>query len=197
MPQAANIPPCLFPSRASARMVRPSPAPEVTWWPITPDSILLCLDPSIARCGWAIVKNTRPDPTRIDSGILCPVQNGERSRFDHLSDLIRHRIELATAAGTPPEDALIEVPAGGQRSGHHVAALMIYARSIGICESTCHRLGLNVNRVTVTGWKGTGKKSRTELIVKHCFQYEPRDSNEADALGMALWLCAKTKRTST
>lgn len=188
--------PTLFPSkvvpRRALRAAAGAAPAERTFSPLAPGTILLCIDPSIAKCGWALVRNTWPNTERLDSGIFHPIGNERRNRHDHLSDLIRQRIELASGAGQAPTDALIEVPSGGQ--WQHTQALMAYSRSIGVCEATCHRLGLRTHRVNVQTWKGMGKKAFTARVVTHAFKYEPRDSNEADALGLGLWLCGKTKR---
>ncbi len=179
-----------------------------TWCPLAVGAVVLCIDPSIANCGWAIVRNTQPNPERLDSGIFHPVTRADLNRFDHLSQLIQLRVDMCNAElATPfervsteskPEritDALIETPVGGGGWGAKTTStLMMYTRAIGVCEATCLMLGLRVHRVAVNEWKGSGKKSTTALHVRHFLNYEPRDSNESDALGMGLWICGRTQK---
>lgn len=184
----------LFPSKVIPRRVlrRQEPAAP-SWAPLTIGSVLLCIDPSIVKCGWAIVRNTYPNPERIDSGVLQPIERPTLHRYDHLARLIWQRIDLAGENGTPPTDALVEMPAGGngwERGG----TLMVYGGAVGICGCACLGRGLDVQRVRVDEWKGGSKKAATIRYVRHAFNYEPRDDNEADALGLGLWLCSKTRR---
>jgi len=187
--------PSLFPSKVIPRhYLKKLEEPARECSPLTIGTVLFCLDPSIVRCGWAIVRNDYPNCVRLDSGIFVPMGRENLDRFDHLANLIRQRLELAEADGFKSTDALIEVPAGGQRLDRAASQLMTYARAVGICEATCHTAGLDTQRVRVTTWKGMGKKARTQMNVKYAFKYQPRDDNEADALGLGLWLCSKTRR---
>lgn len=185
----------LFPTRATSRKPPKVKAPaERNWRPLEPGAVLLAIDPSSARCGWAILHNT-DKPQRLDSGVWYPTDRPEmnRTKLDDLAVQIRHRVNTFHAnTDLRISHAVIETPAGGQW-GRSATQLMVYARAIGVCEATCYGMALGMNRVTVNEWKGSGKKSHTANVVRHFFNYQPRDDNEADAIGLGLWLCSKTK----
>lgn len=192
-----GFPPTLFGTprekggHAARRFPKPTPAKE--WWPITTDSVLLALDPSIANCGYAVLLKTSGDPIRLESGIIHPRGDDERSRYDDLAAQICKRAQPKSFNGEmlTVTDAVVEIPSGGQRPNVSAYQLMTYARAVGVCESASYFAGLSVNRVPVNAWKGREKKSRTLAIVRAIFKYDARDDNEGDALGLGLWLCAK------
>jgi Holliday junction resolvasome RuvABC endonuclease subunit len=179
------------PTSTRSRLPAKPQQPDTIWKPLAPGAVLLAIDPSIVNCGWALLRQGQPNPTRLDSGVFHPIARPDKDRHDHLVDLLVQRIEMATESGMRPTDALIEIPSGGQRGDRSATQLMVYARAIGDIEATCYRAGLTMHRVTVNGWKGSGRKGHTELVVKHVFKYTPRDNNEADAIGLGLWLCSK------
>lgn len=188
----SNLANTLFGPQKVSREFRGKAPAQQLWKPLTPGAVLLALDPSIANCGFAVLRNDRQNPTRLDSGIFHPVFTQERPRCDHLAMLITDRLERSARAGWKVTDAIIEIPAGGQW-GRSATQLMVYARAIGVCEAACFLGGLRMHRATVSEWKGSGKKCHTALVAKHVFKYEPRDDNESDALGLGLWLCSKVR----
>lgn len=185
----------LFPSRHGRRAKKLAEPPPQTWQPLPVGAVVLCIDPSSVACGWAILRNTMPNPTRLDSGVFAPIDRPGRHKFDHLSGLIVDRLNRSTEAGDVVTHAIIETPAGGGGWGaRSTMRLMSYSRSIGVVEATCYQANLTTYRATVTEWKQSGKKHRTQLTVEFFFKYTPRDDNEADALGLGLWLCSRNPR---
>jgi hypothetical protein len=187
----------LFPSdkRLARKVKRDLAPPADTWGPLTIGSVVLCLDPSSTACGWAVLCNTWPNATRVDSGCFAPIDRPDRNRFDHLAALIRQRVELSAEAGFPVTDAAVEVfgrgiwqPPGG------LYRFAIYARAVGVCEATCGAIGLCMNRVSVPEWKGNSKKHETARVVKFATGHETNNDNESDAIGLGLWLCSMTRR---
>lgn len=157
-----------------------------TWSPIPPGAVLLSIDPSIANCGWGILRNDR-QPVRFDSGTFHPGHE-RMNRYDHLLKLIWDRIDAfdGMVEGGKITHAVIEVPRGGGVPG---ALMLDYARAVGVCEAACYSAGLVTNRVSVGEWKGNKKKGETAVWVKALLQYEPRTSDESDALALGVWMC--------
>lgn len=186
----------LFPGMTKPpKKFRPRPDCAVrSWWPITPDSVLLSVDPSISSdskkgTGWSVTDWFENRVRRIDSGTIKPVDSDDRSRFDCLANLLAQRIRLQRQSGRAITDAIIETPgAGGAWGQRSVDGLMRYARAVGICEATCFRAGLSMNRVATTEWKKQSKKQHAILIVKTYLGFDARDDNEGDSLAMAIWL---------
>lgn len=174
------------PSRQGKRSPRFTAEEEVLWSPLPRDAVLLALDPSITNCGWAILQGA-PNPRRVNSGIIRPIRRLTVERHDRLFELLRDSV--IRKYEPRPTHAAIEMPRGGGRGGKQMQE---YLRAVGICEAVCFSEGLAMNRIHVNEWKSNEKKQPTMVFVKHYFSYVPRDDNEADALGLGLWLCGRT-----
>lgn len=176
----------LFNTQPPRRRVK-SPARDLPEWkPLPMGAIVLAIDPSVANAGWCLMRQ-EPRPVRLDSGQWHPRDRDEHGRLEDLANLVALRIRLARESGIGPEHAAIETPAGGGMAmGKNLAT---YVQSVGVCRATCFRMGLRIHAIGVNTWKGSGKKLLTANIVRSFTGYEPRDTNEADAIGIAIFLC--------
>lgn len=143
---------------------------------------LIAIDPSIAKCGIAVFDQSREGrPARVDSLTFKPsTAQASKDRFEQLGLAITEII-----AAHEVTHAVIETPDGYQKRSF--AQLASYCIAVGVCRESCRAAGCVVTPVTVNGWKGTGKKLLTQLIVENDLHYSPADDNEADALGLGIW----------
>jgi Holliday junction resolvasome RuvABC endonuclease subunit len=155
-----------------------------TWRQLDPGAVLLAIDPSISACGYAMLRNTSK-PELIDAGVIRPVDSDDRSRFDHLSLRLAKLIKEWREKGEVITDCIIEIPRGGGKGG---LALSYYYRAVGICEGTCYRAGLRMNRVSVSEWKGRSDKRNALLVVRNEFPaFVTTENNTIDAIAIGLW----------
>lgn len=155
--------------------------------------MILAIDPSAADCGYAVLTGTRRQPRIITSGTWHPSKaKGAAAPIEQLAEFVSGlaAIDLAIA------DAAVEVPDGGERfrpdgRGGRVqlggSSERTYAQAVGACRAAAALSGAVVWPVPVSRWKGRATKEATIAAVVHATGHQPKDHNEADAIGLALW----------
>lgn len=147
---------------------------------------VLSVDPSICNCGWAVMANANGEPRRVDSGVWHP--SAAKDAIGRWGQLFEFLEGLAASV----DYAVIEEPNRGRiarQAKFSREAQITYGRAVGTVEAAV-RSNLANDRVfvpDVSAWKGKGKKGATLDDVSLRLAYRPRDDNEADALGIALW----------
>lgn len=172
------------PRRGKGERQRRDEVPQ--WRPIRPGVTLLAIDPSIRQTGWAVLRNNPApsSPTVLGSGMIAPIARGSSNRFDDLAARVMVHLDGV-------DEVVIELPNRGPawKMGHD--DIRIQSQAIGVIQGVCIANQLRVHLVRVSEWKGRDKKQRTAVYVKHFLGRCPGNDNEADALGIGLWLCSR------
>lgn len=153
---------------------------------------VLAIDPAIGNLGWAVIGTSSglasADIYRYTSGTWSPSSaKGKPDRWQQLWAFIRSLKE-----SYPQIDAaVVEVPnTAGLARGKPFAAVahIAYGRAVGIVHAALLESVGRVLTPAVEQWKGRGNKSNTMAVVSARLGYQPKDDNEADALGLGLWV---------
>jgi len=154
--------------------------------------IMLGLDPSSTRTGYALLKS----PTEIiEAGCLRPL----RSRDAALSRICHIRSSLVELIHEHlPNRVCIEVPSGkvggGQRRGASASAMAVYGMAAGMMLATClEHCGDHTFPVNEREWTGRVPKNRRNRLIAAQFPAyreqlnKDRGGDVGDAIGLALW----------
>lgn len=170
------------------------PVPPIAFPDLSTASGVLAIDPSICDCGWAILRGNSVTCERVDSGTWHPSQ--AVSAGDRWAQLARFVFELSRKSSV--RYVVIEAPNKrglGRQAKFSRASQITYGRAVGTVEASARNaIGEawtgavdHVFNPDVEAWKRKSSKSQTSKMVALRLRYTPRDHNEADALGLALW----------
>jgi Holliday junction resolvasome RuvABC endonuclease subunit len=176
------------PSAHKPRSSKPAMTCNLPPGPIS--GTIVAFDPSSGNLGWAVVDATPQGPKRITSGCWHPSEaKGASDKFDQL-------VRFANALFGEDDgrmNVVVELPntrAIPKYASRSPASILVYGRAVGHVEAVCRlRCPGRVWTPDVQKWKGQKRKGQTIFEVRHRLGYVTANDNEADALGLCLWLC--------
>ena len=160
--------------------------------------VLLAVDPSLRRTGYAVGRGLRPDQL-LDGGYLTP-DDQQGPMVLRVASLAQQLLEVARDEGVT--DVVIEIPehkshqrVKGSGAG---AGLARYGMAVGaMTQAMVAEFGLeHVVGVTPTGWKGGGSKANTRAGVAAIYpsyaaaiqsSFKDSGGDLADAIGVMRW----------
>jgi Holliday junction resolvasome RuvABC endonuclease subunit len=157
--------------------------------------IVLCIDPGTKTAGWALFFSQDNSTRLIKSGIFKSCKEG--TWIDHIDEIIA--AALSEFLGHNVNKVIIEQPqvfmsGKGQAASNSEAVLKLMGFVFAIRSLFIHIFKLQSSAITlvpVTTWKGQIPKNISADRIKRYWNVEPKDNNEADAIGIGDWYFRK------